>query len=331
MKLERFLTEREPAWNELSELVRRAQGRADRLGVDGTSRLGALYRATAADLALARRRWPGDPITNRLASLVGQARQLVYSAKPRRTAVKNFFARRYWQLVLERPLYLWLAAAMLFAPALLSAAWAMSDPGNAAAFVPDAFSDSVQSRPEGTDLGLSGDEQAAFSSQIFTNNIRVTFLAFAGGIAAGLGTVFVLVFNGITFGAISGLAIESGFTSFFFELVSPHGVLELTCIVVCAAAGLRMGWALVDPGYRPRTTALVEEGRVGIEIVLGTAPWLVLAGIVEGFVTPKGLGLAGAIVFGVALAAVYWAVLLTRGRAKGRAKGVAKDALAPSL
>ena len=325
MNLERFLREREPAWNELTELVRKAHGRADRLGPEISLRLGSLYRAAAADLAFARRRWPGDPVTRRLETLVAQSRQLVYAAKPGRFAARHFFGRRYWRLVIERPLYLVVAAFLLFGPAALTAAWAVSDPGNASAFVPDAFTENARERGEGADLGLSGDEQAAFSSYIFTNNIRVTFLAFAGGIAAGLGTAFILVFNGISFGAISGVAIDAGVSRFFFELVLPHGILELSCIVVCAAAGLRMGWALVDPGHRPRSAALVDEGRVAIEMVLGTAPWLVLAGIVEGFITPKGLGFGGAILFGTALAAVFWVLVLTRGR------GPATAGPAPSL
>jgi len=92
-------------------------------------------------------------------------------------------------------------------------------------------------------------------------------------------------------------------------------VLELSCVVVASAAGLRMGWALVSPGRRRRRgVALAAEARVAVEIVLGTAPWLVLAGLVEGFITPRGLGLGPVIVVGVTLGAVYWALVLWRGR-----------------
>jgi hypothetical protein len=75
-----------------------------------------------------------------------------------------------------------------------------------------------------------------------------------------------------------------------------------------------MGWALVSPGHRRRGAALATEARVGVEIVLGTAPWLVLAGLVEGFLTPRGLGLTTAVLLGVVLGAVYWALVLWRGR-----------------
>ena len=314
MNLERFLREREPAWRELEALALRAQGRAERLGVQGATRLGELYRACAADLALARRRWPGDPVVARLERATAQGRQLVYGASTKRGSVFAFFSRRYWQIVRARPVPLMIAAVLLFGPGLLAGQWAVTDPGAASTFVPGEFSGVTEPRPEGGDLGLSGGEQAAFSSMIFTNNIRVTFLAFAGGILAGLGTGYVLVFNGVILGAVSGLALGAGNGRVFFELVAPHGVLELSCIVVTAAAGLRLGWAMVDPGRRRRGRAVIEEGRTACEIVLGTAPWLVLAGLVEGFVTPTGLGLVPAVVVGALLGAAYWILLWRRGR-----------------
>jgi len=145
-------------------------------------------------------------------------------------------------------------------------------------------------------------------------------VAFAGGIAAGIGTAALLVYQGVLFGAITGLSIWAGNGRSFFELVTAHGVLELSCVVVASAAGLRMGWALVSPGHRRRGVALAAEARVAVEIVLGTAPWLVLAGLVEGFITPRGLGLGPVIVVGVTLGAVYWALVLWRGRpARARA------------
>ena len=314
MNLERFLREREPVWIELESLAARAHGRPERLGAQGAARLGELYRGCAADLALARRRWPGDPVVARLERATAQGRQLVYGGANRRGSPLAFFSRRYWQIVRHRPVPLLVAALLLFGPGLLAGQWAVTDPGAASTFVPDEFSGVSEPRPEGGDLGLSGGEQAAFSSMIFTNNIRVSFLAFAGGILAGLGTGFVLVFNGVTLGAVSGLAVGAGNGRLFFELVAPHGVLELSCIVVTAAAGLRLGWAMVDPGRRRRGRAVVEEGRTACEIVLGTAPWLVLAGLVEGFVTPTGLGMVPAVIFGTLLGAAYWMLVVLRGK-----------------
>src|SRR5205823_6095793 len=120
----------------------------------------------------------------------------------------------------------------------------------------------------------------------------------------------------VILGFVAGLAIGAGNGRVFFELVTAHGVLELSCIVVSGAAGLRLGWAIIDPGTRPRGEALRQEARAAIEMVLGTAPWLVLAGLVEGFLTPAGTGLATVLAVGLSLGAVFWGLVLWRGAPK---------------
>ncbi len=298
-------------------MIAKAKHRPERLGAPGVRRLGALYRAAAADLAIARRRWPGDPVVNRLEDLVGTARTLVYDSEHPRGSILEFFASGYWRRVREQPGALALAAVLLLLPALIAALWAIADPEQAINLVPEGYEAVTERRDEG-DLGLSRPEQAAISSFIFTNNIRVSFMAFAGGLLAGLGTVAILLFNGALLGSVGGLATEAGNGARFVELVAAHGVLELSCIVVTAACGLRLGWAMISPGSRKRVDALIQEGRATVEIVLGTMPWLVLAGLVEGFVTPEGIGVFGALAVGCALAVVYWLLVWYRGRMPAR-------------
>jgi uncharacterized membrane protein SpoIIM required for sporulation len=312
MTLDHFLRNRGESWRELDELTRRAGRRAGRLGGDRVLRLGELYRAAAADLALARRRWPGDPVVARLEDLVGRARHLVYSAPRRRFSALRFLATDYWRLVAERPLLLGVSAMLLYAPAVLAGGWALDDPAAAGGLVPEEYRSVTEPRTT-TDLGFSADEQAGFAAEIFTNNIRVTFVAFAGGMTAGLLTAGVLLFNGVLLGAVAGLAWGAGNGESFVELVAAHGILELSCIVVAGAAGLRLGWAIVAPGRLPRGTALRREARRAVLIALGTVPWLVLAGLVEGFLTPTGLGLIPALTIGLALGAIYWALIAWRG------------------
>ena len=311
--LEHFLRDRSPAWRELDELVAAAHRRPHRLGAGRLLRLGSLYRGAAADLALARRRYPGDPAVVRLEELVARARHVVYAAPQRRLSALRFFATGYWRLVAERPLALGVSALLLFGPALLAGAWALDDPGAAGGLVPGEYRSVAEPRTEGTDLGLSAAEEAGFSAEIFVNNIRVTLVAFAGGITGGLLTALILVLNGVLLGAIAGLAWGAGNGGPFVELVSAHGVLELTCIVVGGAAGLRLGWALIEPGRLPRGTSLRREARRTVLIALGTAPWLVLAGLVEGFLTPSGLGVPAALAIGFAFGGVYWLLLAWRG------------------
>ena len=312
MKLDRFLSEREARWTALEEQVARAGGKPERLGPESVRALGDGYRAAVADLALARRLFPRDPVTRRLEQLVLSARQVVYADRRRGGSVRRFVATEYWRRVAERPAPLLVCIGLVIGAAGLGALWAASDPAAAGGLVPPQFIDAAD--PPSGDRGLSSAEAAAFSSQIFTNNIQVAGLSFAAGIALGLGTALLLLYNGLILGAVLGLAIDAHTTGTVVTLILAHGVLELSCIVVAAAAGMRIGWALVDPGVRSRRDALRDEARTAITIVLGTAPWLVVAGLVEGYVSPSGLGGAPVAVIGLGLGALYWGLVLARGR-----------------
>ncbi len=306
MKLDPFIAERRPLWDELDSLLRAAKGRPERLGAQRMRRVGILYRSAAADLAVARREFPAEPAVTALEDLVGRAYAVVYGTSARRDSARDFLVHGYWRRIRERPAMLVAAAVLLFVPALVAALWGWNDPGTAGALLPSTSEAVARPRPEGSNLGLSAGERASFSAGIFTNNIRVSFAAVAGGVTFGLLTAGVLLFNGALIGVVTGIGVAAGNGSILVELIVPHGVLELSCIVVAGAAGLRMGWALVDPGRRPRGQALATEARAAMELVLGTAVWLVVAGLTEGLVTPLGIGPVAAVAVGFGLAALYW-------------------------
>ncbi|HEX2047472.1 MAG TPA: stage II sporulation protein M [Acidimicrobiales bacterium] len=321
MNLDAFIAQRRPSWDELDALLEAAKGRPERLGAQRMRRLGELYRGAAADLALARRRFPAEPTVPALEDLVGRAHAVVYGTSVRRESAREFLSHGYWRRIRERPALLAVSALLLFGPALVGGLWAWNDPGSAGALVPSTSEAVARPRPEGSDLGLSRGERASFSAGIFTNNIRVTFAAVAGGISFGLLTAGVLLFNGALIGVVVGLGVAAGNGSVMLELIVPHGVLELSCIVVAGAAGLRIGWALVDPGRRPRGQALAAEARAAVELALGTALWLVVAGLTEGLVTPLGIGVGPALAVGLGLAAVYWALGWRLGRPRPAVTG----------
>jgi len=313
--VERFTDSRSADWRELELLVREAGRRPERLGPERTLRLGALYRAAAADLALARRRFPHDPAIARLEALVGRARQLVYDAGTKRRSLLQFLIRDYWRLIAERPRPLLLAVGLLGGAALLGALWAVHDPAAAIGVVPEQFRKATEPGHPWRDM--SGGEQAAFTTAIFTNNIEVTLIAFAGGITAGILTALSLVYNGLLLGVIGALMVDAGNGVGFVDLVTAHGVLELSCIVVAGTAGLRLGGALVDPGRLPRRVSLQREARRTVLMAIGTAPWLVVAGIVEGNrANLAETGLGAVIGVGAGLGAIYWGLVWWRGRAR---------------
>jgi uncharacterized membrane protein SpoIIM required for sporulation len=316
--LSQFVAERGDRWDRLEALTTRARGRVQRLAPAEISELGASYRGAVADLAYARQQYRADPVTRRLEVLVGDARPLVYGSVTERESVARFVTTGFWRRVAERPVYLVVSALLLFVPMGAMGFWSHANPRVAArvAQVSDlsAGVGEGEFRDPDTETITETGTNAGFSAAIFTNNARVALVAFAGGLTGGAMTVVSLLFNGLLVGLIAGLAVAGGNGEAFWRLVVPHGVLEMSLIVVAGAAGLRTGWALVHPGHRTRVEALAVEGRAGVEMALGAAALLVPTGFVEGFITPRGLDLVPAVVFGVGLAVVFWVLVLWRGR-----------------
>ncbi len=312
MNLNAFLKDGEPSWNELDTMIGRAGGHPERLGVEGVLELGRLYRTTVADLALARRSFPGDPVLDRLEPLVLEARHLIYSERSRGGSLRAYLTRDYWREIRANRRLLAIALTAMFAPTLLAALWAVNDPGAAIGLVPASYRAAADPQVRHLSAGLT--TQAGFASSIYTHNIEVTFLAFAGGVLLGFGTLALLAYNGLLLGVLAGLTIQAGTFSVFVRYIVPHGLLELSCISIAGVAGLRLARALIEPGVRPRGQALTEEARPAVLMVLGTAPWLVIAGLNEGFVTPRGLPVAAALAVGLFWGLLFWSLVLTLGR-----------------
>jgi uncharacterized membrane protein SpoIIM required for sporulation len=310
VNLERFEAQRSADWERLETLLTRRGPR--RLGAEGVLELGSLYRGAAADLAYARRRFPGDPVVARLEALVTRGRAAVYGRAVRRGGVREFFARGYWRRLAERPGIVALAWALLLAPAAAGAIWGLSDPGAAVGLVPGEFARAADPPASGRDFGAG--EGSVFATQVLVNNIQVTLMAFVGGLAFGLGTVAALVFNGLLLGVIGGLAFGAGNGQAFIRLISSHGPLEISCIVVGGVAGLRLGLALIAPGARTRLRSLQLEAPRAVELAVGTAPWLVICGFAEGLLTGPELPVAVQVTIGLTLAAVFWGLVVWRGR-----------------
>jgi uncharacterized membrane protein SpoIIM required for sporulation len=314
VNLERFEAERADSWSALETALARAGDRPEKLGPGGVRELGALYRAAAADLAFARRRFPGDPRTARLEALVLRARASVYARAGRRSSLWAFLRRGYWRRLAERPAILLVAWSLVLLPAAGGAAWGAADPGAAAGIVPGQFQEAADPPSSGRDYNAG--ESAAFSTAVMVNNIQVTLAAFAGGIAFGVLTALALFYNGLMLGTLAGLAIGAGHGTAFLRLVSAHGPLEISCIVAGGVAGLRIGWALIRPGRRRRGAALRAEARPAIEIAAGTAPFLVICGLAEGFLTGPGIPVATQTLIGACLFTAYWGSVAVLGRSR---------------
>jgi len=317
VKLKRFAETRQEAWSELDALLTVAKGRASRLDPGQIRTLGSLYRKAAADLSVARREFPGDPLVGRLERMVGDARAVVYSKAARRDRLVKFFADTYWELLADRKRALALAALLFLGSGVFGAVFAGTDPDAALEAVPPGFLWVVDA--ESTDTGLDAAGLAGFSTVVLVNNIRVTLLAFAAGLAFGIGTGWVLVQNGYILGLLGALAVDAGNTELLIAAIAAHGVLELSCIVVGGAAGLAVGKALLRPGKMTRVQALTTEVPAALRIAAGTAPWLIVAGFVEDYASRVGLGWEPTLVIGVVLGALYWGLYVWRSRVTSQA------------
>ncbi len=129
-----------------------------------------------------------------------------------------------------------------------------------------------------------------------------------------IGSGFVVVNNGLILGAVTGLAIANDNWRVFLAAVMAHGVLELSCIVIGGAAGLSLGRAILRPGRLTRRESMAREARASVQMALGTAGWLVLAGFVEGFGSRTGLGWAVTTIMGSMLGLLFWGLVWWRGR-----------------
>jgi uncharacterized membrane protein SpoIIM required for sporulation/rhodanese-related sulfurtransferase len=162
------------------------------------------------------------------------------------------------------------------------------------------------------------DPSAGFAAMVWSNNFWLTWLCIGGGITGAVPAAF-LVYNAINVGAAGGLLAAYGQLGMFFQLILPHGFMELTSVFVAGAAGLRLFWAWIDPGPRPRGRALAEEGRSLVTVAVGLVATLAAAGLVEAFVTGSSLPWGLKIASGLLVVGAFWAYTRVLGRRAVRA------------
>jgi uncharacterized membrane protein SpoIIM required for sporulation len=154
------------------------------------------------------------------------------------------------------------------------------------------------------------------SATIMSNNIRVAVMAFGGGISLGLFTIYALAMNGLILGGVMGLAAHYGMGTTLLEFVVGHGVIELSVIFIAGGAGLQLGWALLNPGPYSRRDALALAARRAFLLVLAAVPLLIIAGIIEGFLSPSEAPLAVHVLVGVSSGVLLYLYLGLAGRAQ---------------
>ncbi len=288
MNADQFRDSRRRFWQELSSLVARSRAGIQRLSPEDVASLGQLYRATASDLALAQRDFPRHPVTAYLNHLVGQAHAIIYRGEPfTLSRVRRFFTAGFPRVYRECLPFILVAALLMLLPALVAGLSIALEPASARWLLPAeqyALLEEIEKQDLWTDIPVNDRPYA--SAFIMTNNIRVAFLAFGGGMLAGMLTLWVVVLNGLILGGLTGATLHYGIAFDLWTFVIGHGMIELTVIIIAGGAGLRLGWAILRPGWLRRRDALMLASRRAVRLLAGCVPLLVIAGLIEGFISP---------------------------------------------
>jgi uncharacterized membrane protein SpoIIM required for sporulation len=297
-----WIDSRKNNWNRLDTLVHQVESAGVKSLPPADLRdLGLLYRQAAADLSAVRADRSSRTLEQYLNRLVGRAHNYVYSG--RRVSLSSlwqFFAHGYPRLLRRLSGYLLAATLISVLAGLLGALIVMLRPDFGVMFLgADRVAD-LDRHKMWTESILSIKPQTA--SGIMTNNITVCFLTFAGGITAGLFTLYSLFNNGLMLGAIAVVCRQHHMALSLWSFVAAHGALEIPSIMIAGAAGLRLAAGILFPGMLRRRAALALAGLEAVQLVAGTIPLLIIAGTLEAFLSPTHAPIAlkfavGAILF----------------------------------
>ena len=283
-----FLAIREPGWNQFEERLRQAQQRPRALRYEDLEFLAVRYRQILHDSSLARARFPGTGAARRLERLAVEATRFLHpEQRESGSALARFFGRTFPD-AFRRNLPNLGAVVFLFAvAAVFGLGLAAMQPSLAMALLgPKAVAD-LQDGHLWTESIVHSAPPSVTSSSIARNNLGVALVGWAGGAIAGFGALYIVFLNGLLLGGVFGVTLHYSMARNLLEFVSAHGPLEITLILVSAAAGLRMGRGLLEATDQPRRDVMQAAGRDALVILLGCLPWFVPLGFVEGFLSPS--------------------------------------------
>ena len=318
MNRDEFVERHQATWRETEEILDRLESKHSVEHELAT--LPELYRRCCHHLALARQRHYESALEQRLNRIALRGYHQLYRRRRFDPAtVVRFLVSDFPRLVRANAGYFWLATALFYGSGLAMGLLILDDPDSVHTLLSPEQTQSMEDMYLSRDTDERGAQSdfAMFGFYVF-NNIGIAFRTFAGGLLAGLGTLFFLIFNGLFLGAVFAHLTHVGAAPNLFTFVVAHGAFELTALVIAGVAGLRLGEAVVAPGRRTRAEALRATAPICLQLILGVAALLLLAAFVEAFwsstawVTPTGKLTVGAIAW------ISTAAYLTLG---GRVRG----------
>lgn len=288
-----FRAEREQTWLELEDIVKKIEsGGIGAASADELGRLPHLYNATLSSLSVARTISLDRNLLRYLEGLCSRAFLVVYSTRRRPWhVIAQFFQRDFPREVYRLRRHLATATAVFLMGVLVANHMVMEEPEVFHTFVDAAY---AQGRgPESTTESLravlfsgssfKADDLGQFASFLMTHNSKIGMMCFVLGFAVGIPVLYLLFQNGAVLGAFSGLYISRGLGVEFYSWILPHGITEILAVLLCGAAGLYIGEAIVFPGQHTRARNLAIRGRQAGVVVVGAVMLFFMAGLIEGF------------------------------------------------
>ena len=324
MASDRFIEKHKTAWQRLEDLLKLLDSSSlRRLHREEVRELGRIYRRTASDLAIARAESRDPRLINYLNSLVIRAHGRIYQADAQGgSRIKQFFAHDFPQTFRRTWRYTAVSFSVFAVFSVIGFLGTKYDPEfSELVGVPPAFRELYIENKVHWWEDLNEANQVG-ASRIMTNNVQVTIFTFAYGALFGVGTLYTLAFNGAVNAAVLALTYRAGYGNELLTFMIGHGVIELSCIFIAGGAGLLIGSALLMPGDLSRADALMSRGKDAIRLMMGVAVLLVVAGIIEGFISPAPIPPAIKFSIGAITGLALYSYLLLAGHDENIEEGV---------
>jgi uncharacterized membrane protein SpoIIM required for sporulation len=282
-----WLEKRRPYWERLSLLLAKAgAGGVQRLTRAELRETALLYRQAASDLSTLRQDTTARAYAEHVNQLLARAHHIIYSNRGTSFRKILLFLRDDYPVIFQKHIrYVLLSLTILLSGGLLGTVLTIARPQFMRHMLGPGMVETIERHEMWTHsiVGVA----PMMSSLIMTNNLTVSFVAFAGGILFGLGSVFSMFYNGLLLGVIGTACQQHGMSRDLWSFVAPHGSLELPSIVFAGAAGLRLGQGVLFPGLYRRRDSIARAGVEASRLVVGIIPLLVIAGSLEGFFSPS--------------------------------------------
>lgn len=290
MNIRQFVRRHRDEWKQLEQYTVHLEKKGRKVTGPDVTTFQQLYQRAAQHLSYSQTYYPGEEVTEYLNGLVSKSHNLLYKSQVSSfQQIRYFFSAKFIGLLLEQWKFIVVAMLLFLLGGLASFLSIVNDPLHFYSIMPDGMTAGVD--PERLGEGHDAIDSSIMSAEIMTNNIQVAVLAFASGITFGLLTVYVLVYNGLIVGGIAAVYWHAGMSYEFWAYIVPHGMIELTAIFIAGGAGLLMGYKLFVPGPYSRGFQLKENAKRSVQLFLGTIPLFIVAGVIEGFITPSQLSL----------------------------------------